>query len=118
MLPKQTRYGASAITGRADYSWPDGKRLAFWIAINIETFGFRSGVGPDPVMIGSPVDRPLVCCVSLHTYIAGQPFRLAPLRKALQHIIGHKDRDRVWYTHSDAIAEYCQGLEKGLIPGS
>jgi hypothetical protein len=56
--------------------------------------------------------------VSLHTYIAGQPFRLAPLRKALQHIVGHPDRDRVWYTHSDAIAEYCLGLENGLIPGS
>lgn len=298
MLPKQTRYGASAITGRADYSWPEGKRLAFWIAINIETFGFRSGVGPDPVMIGSPqthrnyawrdygnrvgvwqlfdlfdemglptsclvnsylydeypeiferirargdaivghgrtnaewqngmwedderrlitdatatieshegqaprgwlgpgsvessvtpdllkeagyeyvldwpcddqpiwldtragkilsvpypfelndigqivfrhhtarefcdmlvdqfdemvrqsVDRPLVCCVSLHTYIAGQPFRLAPLRKALQHIIEHQDRDRVWFTHSDAIAEHCYSLEPGIIPGS
>ncbi len=298
MLPKQTRYAASAISQRPDYSWPDGKRLAFWIATNIETFGFGSGVGPDPIMISSPpthrnyawrdygnrvgvwqlfdlfdemglstsclvnsylyeeypeifdrartrgdaivghgrtnaemqrgmweddekrliadatsaieshegrkpkgwlgpgatetnvtpdllkeagytylldwpcddqpiwletrsgkilsvpypfelndigqivfrhhtardfcdmlvdqfdemvrqsIDRPLVCCVSLHTYIAGQPFRLAPLRKALQHIVEHQDRDRVWYTHSDAIAEYCYSLEPGIIPGS
>ena len=68
-------------------------------------------------MIRQCVDQPLVCCVSLHTYIAGQPFRLAPLRRALEHIVGHKDRDLVWFTQSDAIADYCLSLRPGVIPG-
>ena len=54
MLQKHSRYAYSAITQRPDYSWPDGKRLAFWIATNIETFGFGEGVGPDPIMISAP----------------------------------------------------------------
>ena len=66
-------------------------------------------------MVRQSEDRPLVYCASLHTYIAGQPFRLATLRKALKHILEHPDRDRVWFTHSDAIADYCLTLEPGLI---
>lgn len=68
-------------------------------------------------MIRQCVDRPLVCCVSLHTFIAGQPFRLEALRKAFEHIVNHEHRDRVWFTQSDAIADYCYKLEPGLIPG-
>lgn len=60
-------------------------------------------------------DRPLVYCVSLHTYIAGQPFRLTPLRKAFKHIVEHPARDRVWFTQSDAIADYCLAMEPGTI---
>ncbi len=298
MLPNQTRYARSVITNRPDYSWPDGKRLAFWIGTNIEVFAYATGVGPDPVnlstlqthrnyawrdygnrvgvwrlfdlfdemklpvsclvnsylydaypeifdrirargdaivghgrtnaeiqrgmweederrliaqvtetiehhegrkpkgwlgpgvtesnvtpdllkeagytyvldwpcddqpvwletragkilsvpypfelndigqivfrhhtarefcdmmvdqfdeMVRQCVDRPLVCCVSLHSYIAGQPFRLTPLRKALKHIVGHQNRDRIWFTHSDAIADYCCAMQPGIIPGS
>lgn len=68
-------------------------------------------------MVRQCIDQPLVYCVSLHTYIAGQPFRLTPLRKALKHIVEHPQRDRVWYTQSDAIADYCYSLKPGLIPG-
>ena len=68
-------------------------------------------------MIRQCVDRPLVYSVALHTFIAGQPFRLAPLREALEHIVNHEHRDRIWFTHSDAIADYCYDLEPGLIPG-
>jgi len=68
-------------------------------------------------MIRQCVDRPLVFSVSLHTYIAGQPFRLTALRRAFEHIVGHQHRDRVWFTHSDAIAEHCYRLAPGLIPG-
>lgn len=297
MLPKQNRYAPSAIPDRPDYSWPDGKRLAFWIGTNIEQFAFGTGIGPDPInispmpthrnyawrdygnrvgawnlfdlfdelklpnsclvnsslyvdypgiferirargdaivghgrtnaeiqsgmwedderrliaeatatierhegrkprgwlgpgsvesgvtpdllkeagytytldwpcddqpiwmdtragkllsvpypfelndigqivfrhhtmrdfcdmlvdqfdeMVRRSVDRPLVCCVSLHSYIAGQPFRVAALRRALKHIVEHEHRDRVWYTNSDAIAEYCYAMEPGIIPG-
>ena len=61
-------------------------------------------------------ERPVVYCCSLHTYIAGQPFRLTPIRKAMKHIVEHPERDKVWYTSSDAIADYCYELEPGLIP--
>ena len=68
-------------------------------------------------MIRQCADRPLVCAISLHSFIAGQPFRLTSLRRALEHIVNHEHRDRVWFTHADAIADYCYGLEPGLIPG-
>ena len=68
-------------------------------------------------MIRQCVDRPLVCAISLHSFIAGQPFRLTALRRALEHIVNHEHRHRVWFTHADAIADYCYGLEPGLIPG-
>jgi len=296
MLPNQNRYARSVLPDRADYSWPDGKRMAFWIATNIEVFAYGTGVSPDPVSptappnhrnyawrdygnrvgvwhlfdlfdelnlptsclvnslvyddypeiidrirrrgdpivghgrtnaevqrgmweddekkliieatetiarhegqppkgwlcpgvaetpvtpdlikeagysylldwpcddqpvwlntragrllsvpypfelndIGQAVfrqhtgrefadmmvdqfeellcqsdDRPVVYCASLHTYISGQPYRLAPLRKALKHIVEHPARDKVWFTQSDAIADYCLKMEDGLIP--
>src|SRR5574339_392098 len=45
MLPSHGRYGYSSITSRADYSWPDGRRLAVYVALNIEAFGFGVGKG-------------------------------------------------------------------------
>jgi allantoinase len=55
MLPTPNRYARSVIPGRPDYSWPDGKRLAFWVATNIETFAYGEGVSPDPVIpTGAP----------------------------------------------------------------
>ncbi len=69
-------------------------------------------------MVRQSVDRPLVCSISLHSYIAGQPFRLGPLRKVLKHIVEHQDRDRVWFTNSDEIADYCYEMQPGIIPGS
>jgi allantoinase len=69
-------------------------------------------------MVRQSVDQPLVCCVSLHPYLVGQPFRLKPLRSALKHIAEHQHRDRVWYTRGDDISDYCYKLEPGLLPGS
>ena len=39
-LPGHIRYSYSPIVRRTDYSWPEGKRLAFYIALNIEHFAF------------------------------------------------------------------------------
>ena len=47
-LPKHNRYDFVPINKRIDYSWPGGKRLAFYIAMNIEHFAFQSGLGMDP----------------------------------------------------------------------
>ncbi|MBN8965503.1 MAG: polysaccharide deacetylase family protein [Rhizobiales bacterium] len=62
-------------------------------------------------------DHPQVCALSLHTFIAGQPFRIPALRKALKHIAQHPKKDRVWFTRADAIADHCYGMPPGIIPG-
>src|ERR1041385_8781769 len=41
------RYPYSPISGRATYDWPGGKRLAVYIAINLEWFSFGSGLGAE-----------------------------------------------------------------------
>jgi hypothetical protein len=53
MLPTHGRYPYSIIDRRADYSWPNGKRLAFYVCFNIEYFAFGSGLGPD-IGLGNP----------------------------------------------------------------
>jgi hypothetical protein len=37
-LPEHGRYKYRAITDRPDYSWPEGKRLAVYFALNLEHF--------------------------------------------------------------------------------
>jgi peptidoglycan/xylan/chitin deacetylase (PgdA/CDA1 family) len=45
MIRTHGRYAYSNITTRPDYSWPDGKRLAVYVAINIEQFSYGEGKG-------------------------------------------------------------------------
>jgi peptidoglycan/xylan/chitin deacetylase (PgdA/CDA1 family) len=53
-LPGHHRYDCSPIENRRDYSWPDGKRLAFYVALNIEHFAFGTGRVLDPTARGGP----------------------------------------------------------------
>ena len=53
-LPHHGRYDYSAIEQRKDYSWPGGKRLAFYVALNIEHFAYGAGIGMDPTNRGGP----------------------------------------------------------------
>lgn len=62
-------------------------------------------------------DRPLVCGVSLHTFVVGQPFRLVQLRQALRHIMEHPQRDKVWFTRPGDIAAYASSLPHDAIIG-
>ena len=48
MIPLHNRYAYSAITKRPTYTWPEGKRLAFWIGTNVELYAFQAGIGNDP----------------------------------------------------------------------
>jgi allantoinase len=55
MLPTHGRFDYSAITERQDFSWPDGKRLAVYVALNLEAYAFGEGLieeiatpGPGP----------------------------------------------------------------------
>ena len=45
MLESHGRYDYSPITERADYTWPGGRRLAVYIAVNIEAFRYGRGKG-------------------------------------------------------------------------
>ncbi len=47
MLKTHGRYDYSAITKRPDYSWPNGKRLAVHLCLNVEHFAFGEGLGND-----------------------------------------------------------------------
>jgi peptidoglycan/xylan/chitin deacetylase (PgdA/CDA1 family) len=67
-------------------------------------------------MLAQSVRRPLVCSIVLHSFIAGQPFRLRPLREALQKILAH--RDRLWVTRPQDLADHIAHLPRGIVPGS
>ena len=41
------RYDYVPLRGRPDYSWPDGKRLAVYFALNLEHFSFGEGLGAE-----------------------------------------------------------------------
>ncbi|MGI9316858.1 MAG: polysaccharide deacetylase family protein [bacterium] len=62
--------------------------------------------------------QPLVFSLSLHGFIVGQPFRLRPLRKAIQHCVEHEHAKDVWFTRAGEIYNYCANLKPGIIPGS
>jgi len=69
-------------------------------------------------MIVQCAKEPLVCNISIHPYIFGQPFRLHPLRAALKHCLEHKLKDRLWLCKPADISDYCYSLPPGIIPGS
>ncbi|MGE5164222.1 MAG: hypothetical protein ACM3IH_09375, partial [Sphingobacteriales bacterium] len=41
------RYPYSPISARPVYDWPDGKRLAIYIGLNLEWFSFGEGLGAE-----------------------------------------------------------------------
>ena len=43
---------------------------------------------------------------------------MGPIYEAAGVSVGHKGRDRVWFTRAGEIAKYCVTLPKGTIPGS
>lgn len=55
-LPYHNRYSYSPIVQRPDFSWPEGKRLAFYVALNVEHFIF-GGSGHFPVAAGHAPDH-------------------------------------------------------------
>ena len=55
-LKKHGRYDYSPIIERADYHWPEQKRLAFYIGLNIEHFSFGEGLGHTPTNPGTQPD--------------------------------------------------------------
>jgi len=54
-LPHHKRYDFLPITKRKHYSWPGGKRLAFYVALNIEHFAFQCGYCTSGFVTGATV---------------------------------------------------------------
>jgi peptidoglycan/xylan/chitin deacetylase (PgdA/CDA1 family) len=113
-LPKHDRYDYSPIIERPDYSWPGGKRLAFYVALNVEHFAFGSGMGHTPTEPGPAPDARnyawrdyglrvgvwrifdlldelgLPACHLLNTEVYGHaPQILTRIRKRGDEIVGH-----------------------------
>ncbi len=47
MLPTHGRYGYSPIVRRPDYAWPNGARLAVYVALGVEEYRFGEGLTED-----------------------------------------------------------------------
>jgi peptidoglycan/xylan/chitin deacetylase (PgdA/CDA1 family) len=67
-------------------------------------------------MLDQSKGQPLVMGIALHAYLVGQPHRLRPLRRALQHITAQ--RDQIWLTTAGAVADHALSLPPGTVPGS
>ena len=57
LLPRHARYDYSPLIERKDYSWPEGRRLAFCITTNVECFAFGKGRGHDNAKHGEPQNQ-------------------------------------------------------------
>lgn len=57
----------------------------------------------------------LVFGISLHTFVAGQPFRLRQIRRALRHIVDHPRFSELWVTTPGGIARHAAALPAGTL---
>lgn len=64
-LPDHGRFSYRPITRRSDYAWPGGRRLAVYLALNLEHFAFGEGLG---AMIGPASPQPDVLNYSWREY--------------------------------------------------
>jgi hypothetical protein len=67
-------------------------------------------------MLEQAARQPLVCPIALHPFVIGRPYRIRRLRRALQHVLGH--RERVWLTRPREICAHIESLPAGVVPGS
>lgn len=56
MLATHRRYPYSAIIDRPDYGWPEGSRLACYVALNLEAYAFGEGLREELVAGGHEPD--------------------------------------------------------------
>ena len=133
-LRRHGRYDYSPITERAVYDWPDGKRLAFYIGLNIEHFSFGEGLGHTPTAPGAQPDvrnyawrdyglrvgiwrifelldeLGLPACHLMNTAIYDHAPQIpARIRARSDEFIGHGR------TNSEQQGDYDEGAEKALI---
>ena len=58
-------------------------------------------------MIEQSEHQPLVCGITIHTFIMGQPYRLRQFRRAFEHLLGLPG---VWLTTPGEIAAHYAGI--------
>jgi len=73
-------------------------------------------IGQFEELLRQSAKQPLVCGIALHTMIVGQPYRLRMLREALQHIVNHPEKEKVWITRPSAIYDHCASLPASKFP--
>jgi hypothetical protein len=66
-------------------------------------------------MLGQSRAQPLVCGITVHTFIVGQPFRLRRFRGVLEHLDGM--RDHVWVATAGEIADHYARVAPPPAPG-
>ena len=66
-------------------------------------------------MLAQSRRQALVCPISLHPFIIGRPYRIRHLRRALQHILQH--RNEIWLTRPRDICAHVETLAPGVLPG-
>ena len=67
-------------------------------------------------MLEQSEGQPLVCPISLHPFSIGRPYRMRQFRRAMEHILKH--RDRIWLTRPRDICAHIESLPPGIVPGS
>jgi len=113
-LRHHDRYDYAPLNERLDYSWPGGKRLAVYFALNLEHFSFGEGLGaelapggPQPDVLNyawrdygnragawylhdafDTLDLPMAALVNSHVYDYA-PSLIAAHRKRGDEIVGH-----------------------------
>jgi allantoinase len=57
---------------------------------------------------------PQVWCLSLHTFLSGQPHRIRQLRTVFHHLAAH--RDDIWLTTPGRISDHIKSLPTDTVP--
>lgn len=91
-LSDHGRYLYRPITERPDYSWPGGRRLAVYVALNLEHFAFGEGLGAE-LAPGGP-----------HPDVLNYAWR------------DYGNRVGVWLTRPGKIAAHIESLPPGIVP--
>jgi peptidoglycan/xylan/chitin deacetylase (PgdA/CDA1 family) len=63
-------------------------------------------------------NQPLVFSLALHTFVVGQPYRLAGLRDILNHIVNHPNAEKIWFTRPRDIYSHIAALPSGTVLGA
>jgi peptidoglycan/xylan/chitin deacetylase (PgdA/CDA1 family) len=67
-------------------------------------------------MLEQSREQSLVFGISLHTFVAGQPFRLRQIRQAIKYVLNHPSFSNVWVTTPGQIARYSAALPANIVP--
>jgi peptidoglycan/xylan/chitin deacetylase (PgdA/CDA1 family) len=67
-------------------------------------------------MVRQSEQQSLVFGISLHTFVAGQPFRLRQIRQAFEDILNSEHAGKLWITTPGEIARYSASLPQGVVP--